>query len=295
MESISNYCCCLQQVSKEENELMAQMHELLASSYSNETTQESAWECDLLSVDACGCSMEGSFMPSPASHETDQITTLNHTTAQLLPVVNLISQSFTSTTNTTTTNPSTSTNSNSISNTVSPKTKPKPRKRKGDESNTAPSDADIDELTVKMSSLFAEREVMRLVDSDTLSVDLQPLEKSVALDYGGTFTVYFNEQNKVCRTEWVYAQKQQHSVGDSTSSEGDAASVGEAAGLEIDMTGNSGTYTANSASNGGNGGSMNHDVVNASNNCITTASAGGGYITGSTDHDSDITPIKVDL
>ena len=235
-------------------------------------------------------------MPSPASHETDQITTLNHTTAPpLLPAVNLISQSFTSTTNTTTTNPSTSTNSNSISNTVSPKTKPKPRKRKGDESNTAPSDADIDELTVKMSSLFAEREVMRLVDSDTLSVDLQPLEKSVALDYGGTFTVYFNEQNKVCRTEWVYAQKQQHSVGDSASSEGDAASVGEAAGLEIDMTGNSGTYTANSASNGGNGGSMNHDVVNASNNCITTASAGGGYITGSTDHDSDITPIKVDL
>ena len=139
---------------------------------------------------------------------------------------------------------------------------------------------------------------MRVVDSDTLAVDLQPLEKSIALDYGGTFTVYFNEQNKVCRTEWVYAQKQQHSVGDSTSSEGDASSVGETAGLEIDMTGNSGMYTANSASNGGNGGSMNHDVVNASSNGITTASAAGGggsSITGSTDHDCDITPIRVDL
>ena len=136
---------------------------------------------------------------------------------------------------------------------------------------------------------------MRVVDSDTLAVDLQPLEKSIALDYGGTFTVYFNEQNKVCRTEWVYAQKQQHSVGDSTSSEGDAASVGEAVGLEIDMTGNSDMYTANSASNsnGGDGGSMNYNVVNASSNCITTAAGGGN--SSSTDHISDITPIRVDL
>jgi hypothetical protein len=83
-------------------------------------------------------------------------------------------------------------------------TAPSKRKRAGGKGKD--SFDDTAEITEKISSLFTPGESVVVTDdlSATIHVDDKPLDESLKLEYKGTFTVYLNEDNKICRYEFVH-------------------------------------------------------------------------------------------
>lgn len=71
----------------------------------------------------------------------------------------------------------------------------------------APSTVDEEEeeeLCEKMSSMFESGQAVVFTENATVEIDPQPLPQALKLHYTGTFTVYLDEADKICRFEFIY-------------------------------------------------------------------------------------------
>jgi hypothetical protein len=156
---------------------MAQIHDQLAASYPIRSAAEGGWEWDLLNDNLY---MDEGALLLPSS------VAANGSDAALMEIPQIDSAEG---------------STSGASSTAAPS-----KRKRGSAKGSKECMDETAEITEKISSMFTPGETL-VVNGDiskTIQVDDKPLDESLKLEYKGTFTVYLNEDDKICRYEFVH-------------------------------------------------------------------------------------------